>query len=190
MALGKHAEEAMEESEIDLTPLIDCFLLLIIFFSCLEFKSLEAKLPAYLPKDVGAGKQATEPQEKLRLQIVPTAEGREVPRYPGLAPKPGEPAAVRVEGHQFNWLVGPKLCNDLDSMSAELKRIASDKSKWQEKEDPVTKEKKRKPMTVVIEPLPGVYYGDVALTVDAVLNAGFEEINFGGGLGAKKKQKQ
>ena len=49
MAIGKHAEESMEEQEIDLTPLIDCFLMLIIFFSCLEFKSLEAKLPAYLP---------------------------------------------------------------------------------------------------------------------------------------------
>ncbi len=190
MALGRLAEEAMEEHEIDLTPLIDCFLLLIIFFSCLEFKSLEAKLPAYLPKDVGAGKQSVEPQEKLQVKIIPTAEGQELPRYPGKAPEPGLAAPIRVEGHRFNWLVGPKPCNDTEALTAELKRIYSDKSKWTDKEDPVTKVKTKRPMTVVIEPYPGVYYGDVALTVDAVLVSGFDEINFGGGLGAKNAKKK
>src|SRR5688572_24320579 len=159
MALGRHAEEAMEEHEIDLTPLIDCFLLLIIFFSCLEFKSLEAKLPAYLPKDVGSGRQATEPQEKLRLQIIPTAEGRELPRYPGKTMEGNLPAPVRVEGHKYHWTVGPKTFNDSDTMVAELKRISADRSKWVEKEDPNTKIKSKKPMTVVIEPFPGIYYG-------------------------------
>ena len=45
-------------------------------------------------------------------------------------------------------------------------------------------------MTVVIEPGPEVAYGDVAETVDIVLKAGFEEINFGGGLGGRKGRKR
>lgn len=187
--VGRHAEEAMEEQEIDLTPLIDCFLMLIIFFSCLEFKSLEAKLPAYLPKDVGSSNMQVPPQEKLSLKIVTEQEGRELPRYPGkVPPNPNAKPPIRMEGHTVRWEVGPKKYTEIDKMLPELKRIADDKSKWQEKEDPITKAKSKKPMTVVIEPGVGVFYVDVAVTVDAVLKAGFDEINFGGGLGGKKKK--
>jgi hypothetical protein len=42
-------------------------------------------------------------------------------------------------------------------------------------------------MSCVIEAYPGTYYDDVAKTADACNEAGFAEINFGGGLGPTKK---
>ena len=45
---------------MDMTPMIDVVFLLIIFFLCIDFKILEAKLPAYLPKDKGS-----QPEEEL-----------------------------------------------------------------------------------------------------------------------------
>ena len=47
-----HLADAEEEAEGDMTPMIDAVFLLIIFFLCIDFKTLEAKLPAYLPKDI------------------------------------------------------------------------------------------------------------------------------------------
>ena len=188
MAIGKHAEESMEEQEIDLTPLIDCFLMLIIFFSCLEFKSLEAKLPAYLPKDVGSGKQYVAPQEKLSVKIWCDNWGTENPRYLGANPDPNQKPVFWLKDHRFHWEVGPKRYDydKRDQMLKELQRIADDKTKWQKDE----KTGQLKKMTVVIEPGPEVAYGDVAETVDIVLKAGFEEINFGGGLGGRKGRKR
>lgn len=184
--VSKHAEEAMEEQEIDLTPLIDCFLMLIIFFSCMEFKSLESKLPAYLPKDVGAGKQYVAPQEKLNIKVICEEYGKELPRYPGRDYAPGEYKNLRLEGHKIRWEVGAKKFGEdrIEEMLKELERLIKDKSKWVKDE----KTNKDKPMTVVIEPQKDTTYGDVARTVDVVLKAGYEEVNFGGGMGARQKQ--
>ena len=44
-------EDAQEEVKPDMTPMIDVVFLMIIFFICIDFKVLESKLPAYLPKD-------------------------------------------------------------------------------------------------------------------------------------------
>jgi len=184
--VGKHAEEAMEEQDIDLTPLIDCFLMLIIFFSCMEFKSLEAKLPAYLPKDVGSGKQYVAPQEKLNIKVICEDWGREIPRYPGRQYQAGEHANIRLEGHKIRWEVGAKKFREeaIEDMRTELERLCKDKSKWVRDE----KTNKEKPMVVVIEPQKETTYADVARTVDVVLKAGYEEVNFGGGMGGRQKQ--
>ena len=65
-----HLEDVQKEHEMDMTPMIDVVFLLIIFFLCIDFKILEAKLPAYLPKDVGSHTDEVEPQEKVRIKIV------------------------------------------------------------------------------------------------------------------------
>ena len=70
-------------------------------------------------------------------------------------------------------------------MLDELKRVAADRSKMQI--DPKTKEPKL--MGVVIEPGQETTYGDVATTLDAIHVAGFKDISFGGGLGARKAKK-
>ena len=169
-------EQVDEEFEMDMTPMIDVVFLLIIFFLCIDFKVLEAKLPAYLPKDVGAHSTDVEPQEKLEIKIICTNWGTESPRY-----KKRPEGSYRLEGHQIHWEVGPKKLREIDKLLEELKRIAKDKSKMQT--DPKTGEPKL--MGVVVEPTEETTYGDVALTVDAVTNAGFTDVNFGGGMGAR-----
>ena len=42
----KQMEEVSKEAEMDMTPMIDVVFLLIIFFLCIDFRVLEAKLPA------------------------------------------------------------------------------------------------------------------------------------------------
>lgn len=178
-----HLKDAQEEMELDMTPMIDVVFLLIIFFICIDFKVLEAKLPAYLPKDVGTATEKAEPQEKLRIQIVCDNPGTPVPRYPN-APAGDERArAIRLEGHRIRWTVGPKEFNSVEKLLAELKRVRALPSTMQK--DPKTGAPKV--MTVVIEPGPDTVYGDVAVTVDAVQAADFSEINFGGGLKGKNQ---
>lgn len=178
-------ELAQEETKPDMTPMIDVVFLMIIFFICIDFKVLEAKLPAYLPKDKGSQPNKVEPMEQLSVKIMRTRVG--TPFFPEkggalgvINSQTGRPYRFVLQGHEVKWEVGAKPVYSVDELTAELKRIFNDHSLWQpDKDNPG----KLKPMPVVIEPHPGTYYNDAAITADAVKEAKFEEINFGGGLG-------
>ena len=58
-------EAAQEEVKADMTPMIDCVFLMIIFFICIDFKVLESKLPAYLPKDKGSQSFKVDPVQQF-----------------------------------------------------------------------------------------------------------------------------
>jgi len=183
-----HLDDAQQEAKVDLTPMIDCVFLLIIFFLCIEFKSLEAKLQAYLPKDKGSQNTKVDPQEQLSVRIELVEKGTAVPRHPfepAINEKTGRPNAVALVGHVVKYAIGATPFQELGRMQTELKKI---------KEDPASmvpdsaNPGKRKLLPIVIEPQPGTTYGDVAAVVDAVKSAGFEEINFGGGRGAGPKK--
>ncbi|MCB9897207.1 MAG: biopolymer transporter ExbD [Planctomycetes bacterium] len=65
---GKSAE--IEETKIELTPMIDVvFLLLIFFIVTIKFKVLEGKLETELPKDVGVNASTDLPKEKIEISI-------------------------------------------------------------------------------------------------------------------------
>ena len=183
-------DDVQEEAESDMTPMIDVVFLMIIFFLCIEFKILEAKLPAYLPKDKGSQSTQVEPMEQLSIGIYVEAAG--TPTYknekkelvaPGaINPKTKRPYRFVLNNHTVKWVVGPKPLYSIEAVTEELKRIKSDPSSMvPDPKNPGAK----KLMPVVIEPHPGVYYESVARTADACNEAEFEEINFGGGLGAK-----
>ena len=174
-----HLEDIQEEAEMDMTPMIDVVFLLIIFFLCIDFKILEAKLPAYLPKDVGSHTDEVEPQEKVRIKIVCDNWGTPIDR-PFQSKRKPEDRAYRLLQHEVHYTVGPVRVDDLDELKTELERIYPDKLIT----DPKTGE--RKAVGVVIEPGTGATYGDVAPCVDAVISAKFTDINFGGGLGSRK----
>ena len=184
--MGKHSKDVEEEAEMDLTPMIDCVFLLIIFFLCIEFKSLEAKLQAYLPKDKGSQQFKVEPQEQLSVRIEVAEKGTSIPRRPNqptINEKTGRPNAVALIGHKAKYAIGPTPFRDLERMRKELEKIRHDpNSVVPDAMNPG----KRKLLPVVIEPQPGTTYGDVAEVVDAIKSVGFEEINFGGGRGAAK----
>jgi hypothetical protein len=65
----------IEEARSDTTPMIDVVFLMIVFFVCIDFRVLEAKLPAFLPKDQGAGSQVVVPQEQLIVRVTVTEPG-------------------------------------------------------------------------------------------------------------------
>jgi Biopolymer transport protein ExbD/TolR len=181
-------EDAQEEVKPDMTPMIDVVFLMIIFFICIDFKVLESKLPAYLPKDKGSQTTVVEPQEQLSVKIHVDNAG--TPDYskggggPGiLNPNTKRPYRFALQGHAVKWEVGPRQLNTLEAVKAELSRIAKDPSS----QVPDKETGGKKLMGCVIEAYPGTYYDDVAKTADACHDAGFKEINFGGGLGEKKK---
>ena len=65
-------DQAMEETKMEMTPMIDVTFLLLIFFLCtIKFKILEGKIPAYLPKDVGVNTTPIDKQlEKIEIHII------------------------------------------------------------------------------------------------------------------------
>ena len=77
MQLGKTNPQT--EIELDMTPMIDVvFQLLIFFMLTIEFKTLEGKLAAYLPKDVGVNNTPAEPKEKVEIRVKVVNEGSKV----------------------------------------------------------------------------------------------------------------
>ena len=177
-------EEAQEEVKWDMTPMIDTVFLMIIFFVCIDFKVLESKLQAYLPKDSGITAAIAEPREQLPVRIYVESPG--VPEYPsggaaGLADGTKRPHRFVLKDHRVRWEVGPKPLYSVQELTAELKRVALDPGS--QVPDPDTGG--RKLLGCVIEAEPGTYYDDVAKTVDACNEAGFREISFGSGLGRK-----
>jgi len=165
-------------AEADMTPMIDVVFLLIVFFLCIDFKTLEARLPAYLPRKAGSH-DVDAPVEQLSVKIVCTDRGTEVPREPS-APEIGPDGGknpYRLEGHSIHWLVGPKRYAQPNELRAALESIANDPSKLVYDEGTGRTQR----MPVVIEPTGRTVYGDVAATVDAVTDAGFTAIQFGGG---------
>jgi len=151
-----------EAVETDMTPMIDVVFLLIIFFLCIDFKVLEAKLPTYLPKDKGGRNTYVEPQDDLRLKIVCDAVGQPVWR-------PGR-TTHRLVGHVVHYQLETTKCRDLDALRTALQEIRTSRP-----DD----------IPVVVEPGPGVVYGDVARAVDTVAAVGFAKIHFGGSQGRK-----
>src|SRR5690606_34075993 len=104
-------EQAQEETKPDMTPMIDVVFLMIIFFICIDFKVLESKLQAYLPKDKGSQSTPEEPQEQLSVKVIVDAEGE--PEYPkgaskgSLNPNTMRPYRFVLKGHRVRWEVGP-----------------------------------------------------------------------------------
>lgn len=178
-------EDAQEEVKPDMTPMIDVVFLMIIFFICIDFKVLESKLPAYLPKDKGSQSTVVEPQEQLSVKIYVESAG--TPVYPdGIGPGMVNPSSGRLYryklvGHKVKWEVGPRPLYNIQDVKQELTRIANDPSS----QVPDKETGGKKLMGCVVEAYPGTFYEDVAKTTDACNAAGFKEINFGGGLGAK-----
>ena len=172
----KQMEEVSKEAEMDMTPMIDVVFLLIIFFLCIDFKVLEAKLPTYLPKDKGSQPEEVEEQEQLHIKIVCERPGKKRLRRPGTESK-----AYYLVGHVIRFEVGPKKVETLDELKDELQTIFDDPNR--DVPDPKNPGKKKK-ISVVVEPGTNAVYGDVAPTVDAIVAVGFDDINFGGGLGS------
>lgn len=97
---------AKDESKLEMTPMIDITFLLLVFFLCtIKFKTLEGKLQAFLPRDVGPNPSAVD--ETLdRIDVRVQAEG------PFDATK-----------RSLVYRTGPYETRDLDVLAARLARL-------------------------------------------------------------------
>lgn len=168
-------KKKQEEPQMDMTPMIDVTFLLLIFFLCLEFKTLEGKLASNLPKDVGVNTSSAEPIEKLDLRVVNLNFGTKV------ASANGDPRRYELEGHRSYYYLGQKRVNTMPDLETALRKAAK-----VEVTDPNTGKRKKRPIT--IKTGPGVTYKDVTDVIDLARDADFTEITFGGGEGTTKKR--
>ncbi|MEO0479661.1 MAG: biopolymer transporter ExbD [Planctomycetota bacterium] len=171
-------ERSTDRAESDMTPMIDAVFLLIIFFLCIDFRVLEAKVPAYLPTGSGSSASAAQPQEQLVVRVLCENFGTRVPRYPGRVPstEPGREEPFTLLGHRIFWTVEAQRVNSISDLERTLTRIAEDES-LRIADDSSPGERKLLP--VVLEPQDGATYGDVAATLDVIRHAEFDEVRFG-----------
>ena len=70
MAASRVVDElSEEEAKLELTPMIDVSFLILIFFMCLPFKTLEGKLQAFLPTDKGINPTPQEPPNEIKVSV-------------------------------------------------------------------------------------------------------------------------
>jgi hypothetical protein len=93
-------------------------------------------------------------------------------------------AKLPAAGHAIHWQIGPERIRSSGRLVERLAAIARDPSKRQP--DPRVPARMKLPQ-VVVEPLAGATYGDVAATVDVVCAAGFTDITFAGGQARRGK---
>jgi biopolymer transport protein ExbD len=159
---SERKKRSKPEEKPDMTPMIDVTFLLLIFFLCLEFKTLEGKLGMKLPKDLGATSQPSAPVDHVDLEIAVASPGerrldRQARRYV-------------LEGHVARYRVGASWVHGLPRLQRLLRREAQLRVP-DENGVPA-----RRPLRIKSQK--GVVYGDVTQAVDVAKEAGFEQIHF------------
>jgi biopolymer transport protein ExbD len=157
----------------DMTPMIDVvFQLLIFFMLTIEFKQLEGKLAAYLPKDVGVNAGKAEQKEKVEIVLKVVAEGSKLDPLKDIAWSGDGPFRYGPD-RRVDISIGPKTTRDLEEVKKRLKDLRA-----QDPERPAT-----------IDSLPGTVYEDVISVLDVVLLAGYTDVTFIGARDAPAKKK-
>ncbi len=155
---------AKEECEMQMTPMIDVVFLLLIFFMCtLKFKTLEGKLSAYLPKDVGVNTFEAEPVEKVEIKLTVKHPGKKMSARNPRLEWDGD-GRFEYVGRVIQYQIGPKRTEDIEVLADRLKEIF--------------KADETRPAT--IDSRKGTVYGDVVAVLDAAILAGYTQITFVG----------
>ena len=153
-----------DETKLDLTPMIDVTFLLLLFFLCtIRFKTLEGKLSAYLPKEVGVNPTLFVPIEKIDFEVRVLAAG-EKRRADDLAEAWTGKGRFEYVGRRIEYRVGPRRYTGLDAVERRLRKLHV--------ADPER--------TVVLRPQSGTTYGDVVPALDVLNGVGFREVTFQG----------
>src|SRR5262245_55660101 len=155
-----------------MTPMIDVTFQLLIFFLCtLRFQTLEGKLGAYLPRDVGRGATPVGPLEKVGVRIDVVEAGTKVAE--GSPGRPYDPSrdsrAYEFTGRVLRYSLGPRSTEDLETLRS-----------WLAEQARVNPREDGRPRPCSIDARRGVLYGEVVRVLDLASEAGFEEIAFVG----------
>ena len=164
---------AKEECEMQMTPMIDVVFLLLIFFMCtLKFKTLEGKLSAYLPADVGVNPFDADPIEKVEILVRVTSPGNKL-RPDGTKYTNDDEAQrkrfIYDDSRELEYSVGPRKIRDIEELARRLLEIHEDRVAMGQSEVPVS-----------IDPRLGTVYSDIVKVLDAAIEANFKDITFVG----------
>lgn len=173
---------ANEDCELEMTPMIDVTFLLLIFFICtIKFKTLEGKLSAFLPKDVGGHPTIAEPHEKLAIVVTVLCEGTKLdPASAGALESRNPELVARWSGTSssrfvfgadrvLQYKLGPHVTSDLAEVEQRLARLFERASASSDVEPALT-----------VDPRAGVVYEDVVLLLDRAIDANYRDISFVG----------
>ena len=168
---------AEEKVDMEMTPMIDVTFLLLIFFMCtIKFKTLEGKLAAYLPKDVGVNQSDAEPMEKIDIYIRMEKPGRRVQAraYEKLGQEvawnEGDGEFFLVD-HEVKYQV---IRDTFDGDADGLKKIRVKLAELHRAD---------KERAVTLKPMQGVIYNDIIPILDTVIEVGFTDVTFAGSYG-------
>jgi biopolymer transport protein ExbD len=162
-----------EEAKMDMTPMIDVVFQLLIFFMCnIKYKTLEGRLDAYLPKDVGVNTSPAEDIEKVEIIIRVVASGERRDPINLNQPWNGEKRFEYV-GRKLSYQIGPRKTADIHEVDKVLVRLF--------REDPERKS--------TIDCRSGTVYADMIPVLDSAVDAGFRDITFIGEYKQVKKKK-
>ena len=168
--MPKLRELLKEKSELEMTPMIDVTFLLLVFFLCtLRFKTLEGKLSAYLPKDVGSAPRASEPLEKVEVVIRVLEPGARLVPGSSLPREDGDPGRfVFGNDRRVEYGVATFATTDAAALAERLRSIRGQRLAAR----PLA------PVPVSIDARAGTIASDVTRALDAVLEAGFTDVTF------------
>jgi biopolymer transport protein ExbD len=161
---------ASTQSKLDMTPMIDVTFLLLIFFMCtLKFKTLEGKLSAFLPKDVGVTYCPAELVEKIAIRMDVVNAGNKVRAGAASASFTPLDEARRArfifdESRVIRYHIGAMQTTELEDVETMLRAFHA--------QDPA------RPAT--IDPREGIVTSDVVELLDVAIDVGITEIGFVG----------
>jgi biopolymer transport protein ExbD len=159
-SLHRYEREGDDEARIEMTPMIDVTFLLLVFFLCtLRFKTLEGKLDAYLPKDVGLGVQPADLLEPIAVTLRVVAEGERRAEADPSRAWSGRGRYV-FAGRELAYRVGPRSAATPEALAArvrELKTAAPERD-------------------VKLDVGPGALHGEAVAVLDALSAEGITDI--------------
>jgi len=158
------------KAEMEMTAMIDVTFLLLIFFMCtLKFKTLEGKLSAYLPKDVGVTVAPADRVEDIDLSVHVAAAGTRLDAT-------GQPWTAASAGRyhfgpdrHLSYSLGPRRGLDFAAVSQHLTNL--------QQADPERQ--------VALAPDSGVVHAEVVELLDLLLDVGFIEVRLQGAPGPR-----
>jgi biopolymer transport protein ExbD len=170
----------VEDTEMNMTPMIDIVFQLIIFFLLsLKFKSVDRRIQSELPKDRGIRATSEIPEEKPMLTVKLFREDMQT-QQPFTRIRIGN--RIALDGPKGDWAGDLGNQDDTrqdkqDALKAQV--VAAIRGLWDQMgKNPETKGEIKTPPPFG----QGVPHGDVMLVLDAFIEAGVTDVQFEGAM--------
>lgn len=159
MAKKRKKPSKTEDPKLEIAPMLDVTFLLLIFFICtIKFKTLEGRLDAYLPKDMGSQRTSSETLENIEVRLRPKDNVTNV--------YVGRTLVERITSQDKE----EDISRSLTKLQAEIRRV----NRALQEESPC-----------IIDPDPQTPHGHVVAVLNTIMAEELEKVTFT--MPAKKK---